>query len=411
MTAYSRSRSYISGTCSGHMVKPGPSYEDHLFNYIDSESDTGHRSGPNWRDALGSGVDVGGPWTKDSYWIKVSSPSVVCQKGSGSTLYRFEGGFVPRNGTIDTTLSTGRARFAPLPTGSITNLVAAGSTAISRCAPTVPAADVLVDVAEIIREGIPKRIGSSLMKDTARFRSYGDEYLNYEFGWRPFVSSLRKLAKAVYESDEILKQLTRNSGKVVRRGYHFPTDSTYTEANVGSYGFAPSRAPFTVTVPRIQTTSTSVETWFNGAFTYYADLRGTSAWDRVSDAAKKARILYGIKLSPDVVWNLLPWSWAIDWETNIGDVLANVGLFANDGLAMQYGYIMQHKRSTLREVQSGNLNNQISGPRPYTCSLTYIRDNKVRLGASPWGFGLTWDDFSPRQIAILAALGVSKSRL
>lgn len=360
-------------------------------------------------------ADVGGPFLvqKQSYDDLLSFVDTRSSYPSRPLL----GHFFPKSGSVNALSSVwpglGIDPLGDLYTLSLTGL---GATAISRCAPTSPVADSLVGIAEIAREGVPKAVGATIYKDAARTlrstaKKTGDEYLNLQFGWNPLMRDLQKLAKAVMNSDDYLKQLHKNSGKSVRRHYQFPqTSSVDTQSYANSVPDPPQLANptffTTYSGTRVETTTTTVDSWFDGDFTYYFDLKGSSSWDAVSYAAKQARLLYGLKLTPDVVWNLMPWSWLIDWGVNMGDVLTNVGLFSNDGLVMRYGYVMQHRKV------SNNI--QLFGIRPksWTTDLhlqqTFATESKVRLRAFPFGFGTTFDGLSTRQMAILAALGLSK---
>jgi hypothetical protein len=40
--------------------------------------------------------------------------------------------------------------------------------------------------------------------------------------------------------------------------------------------------------------------------------------------------------------------------------------------------------------------------------LTMVTETKQRVGANPFGFGLTWDGLSPLQKAIAAAVGITR---
>ena len=122
-------------------------------------------------------------------------------------------------------------------------------------------------------------------------------------------------------------------------------------------------------------------------------------------AATRASVLLGIELTPEVLWNLTPWSWAADWFANMGDVLSNVSDFANDGLVMHYGYMMETSHVTHTYDLHGHGLNGVESP----LTLTFENIQKQRIKASPFGFGLTWESFTPRQLAILAALGISRT--
>jgi hypothetical protein len=124
-------------------------------------------------------------------------------------------------------------------------------------------------------------------------------------------------------------------------------------------------------------------------------------------ALARADRLFGLNLTPDLVWNLTPWSWAIDWFTNFGDVVSNVSDMVTDGLVMRYGYIMEHTVAKNTYTLEGFSPLRGSLPVP---PMSFVTETKVRRAANPFGFGFTWDGLSPRQLAIAAALGLSKRK-
>jgi len=127
----------------------------------------------------------------------------------------------------------------------------------------------------------------------------------------------------------------------------------------------------------------------------------------------EANHLFGVIPTPEVVWELTPWSWAVDWFTNVGDVMSNVSSFITDGLVLQYGYIMEHTRvfgeivCTVPPSQVGQY-----GLTGGVLKRTYVREYKTRIHADPYGFGIDDTTLTKRQLSILGALGLSKgSRL
>jgi hypothetical protein len=123
-------------------------------------------------------------------------------------------------------------------------------------------------------------------------------------------------------------------------------------------------------------------------------------------AAIKARKVLGIQLTPGAIWNLAPWSWAADWFSNAGDVLQNLDSWIIDGLVVRYGYMME--TTIVRDTYT------MVGPtgypgNPLASDVIVESITKQRLKSSPYGFGLTWDTLSPRQIAIATSLGLSRS--
>ena len=80
-------------------------------------------------------------------------------------------------------------------------------------------------------------------------------------------------------------------------------------------------------------------------------------------------------------------------------------LFRSNGLYMHHGYIMGHFVDEVIDRHTSVVNGL-----PYESVGRALYERKYRLGASPFGFGLTWKEFNPFQTSILAALGTSKLR-
>jgi hypothetical protein len=121
-------------------------------------------------------------------------------------------------------------------------------------------------------------------------------------------------------------------------------------------------------------------------------------------------------LTPELLWELAPWSWAVDWFTNTGDVINNISQFAGSGLVLRYGYLMEESIVTdIYSLEGHSWKSGLAG-RPNTLSRVkipnsvYITHVKQRIRANPYGFGVTWDALSAFQLSILAALGISRDR-
>jgi hypothetical protein len=119
-----------------------------------------------------------------------------------------------------------------------------------------------------------------------------------------------------------------------------------------------------------------------------------------------ANQLLGSRITPETLWNLTPWSWLVDWVFNIGDVLSNLSAFSNDGLVMRRGYVMRHENLTHDYTLTGI--RFMNGYNPGMIYQRFSTETKIRRSASPYGFSASWPDFSPRQLAILAALGITR---
>jgi hypothetical protein len=336
---------------------------------------------------------------------------VRSSRSFGSGTYYYEGTLFPY-----ALGDTGSAVFPTASYSSSSELDAAGTVAISRVLPTNPVAGLATALGEL-REGFPKVIGTDLFKVGGKPLSNraGQEYLNYQFGWAPMVSDFKKWLTALQNSDKIWKQFQRDAGRHVRRRYYFPETTEVilddVVANQPILGGPSSYILWQGGLPSMKNTlyrhiEVKRRRWFSGAFIYYLDVQspGKKAWD--SDIQRLNK-LYGVKITPEVIWNLTPWSWAADWFGNVGELAHNVSQFAQDGLVMPYGYMME--TSTVKATYRMR-NVALWGNTIPDLTQEFTTTVKIRRRATPFGFGLDFDSFSQFQLSILAALGLSKRR-
>jgi hypothetical protein len=312
----------------------------------------------------------------------------------------------PKFGSLDPAVAADRlAGWGDFVAPSEISLDGLGTTAISRCAPTNPHASALNAVIELYRDGLPHAISLNAI----RRGEVAEEYLNYEFGILPTISDIKSIGDAYVNADKYLTQYYRDSGRVVRRRYSFPPEVQVVE-DTKTDGVTPYPTLVTPLYENVYGTLRKVVTetkkvWFSGAFTYYAQ-PPSSVW-AIRDQVQKYNYLYGINPSVSVLWNALPYSWAADWVTNMGDVMNNIALFQNDGMVMWYGYVMEH---FVRRIEYTHTGTSLVGAGPVVATQTFTFDYKRRRKATPFGFGLELSGFTDRQWAILAALGISRGR-
>jgi hypothetical protein len=356
--------------------------------------------------------DVGGDFTSTRQWVRIDDDAVFHFDKQG-----FDPGGTWRHQIYDGPIVATNPTNLPIPSVSLSNLNAAGATAIARCKPTNNVANLGTSVSEIFRDGLPALFGHTTWKErTHKARAAGGEYLNYEFGWLPLVSDIRNAAYSVANAHRLMSQYEAHSGHEVRRRYEFPVTDTKTISTVTAIKEAEmmgSLSPLQLFVDVNSSRGTLYKltrnykrTWFSGAFTYHLPYDYSSRnW--LSETANKAGYLLGIELTPDVVWNVLPWSWAADWFSNLGDVISNLSDWATDGLVMRYGYVMEHSFTTDTYYLDRATRYKPVGSI-YASTVTACYESKRRVKASPFGFGLSWNSFTPRQLAIAVALGITR---
>lgn len=325
-----------------------------------------------------------------------------------------------------------RTEGVPDPSWFITtNDNASGKAAINAAAPTRPVANSAVFIGELFA-GLPTVIGATLFRDRIGvLRALGSEYLNVQFGWLPLIADIRKTIEALSNASAILTNYAKDSGRNVRRRYTLP-DLTYSQffnaaggnTSAGSAslwtGYRPDgmptggsglggQAPSVDGSTLVVSVSAKQERWFTGAFTYYVPPGGSFLKDLARFEALSNKLL-GTRLTPEVLWNLAPWTWLVDWIVRLGDHISLYTRFQDDGLVLRYGYLMVRDRVT---VSSNFSTFYTRGPgvnrKGHHFTLVKL-DRKRRVRATPFGFGLNpTSDFTARQWSILGALGMTRS--
>jgi len=355
--------------------------------------------------------DVGGPFNSQKKWCRVDDYAPV-----HIDVVRLTGAGTWQRQIYDGALLARDPSSADFPTQSVTNLTPLGTTAIARCKPTNNISNLATDLVETYTQGLPKLLGHSLWKDRANIaKGAGSEYLNSEFGWKPLVSDVRSAAYAVANSHRLIKSYEDNSGQLVRRRYEFPIEETHTKEDLGisdgvNFQGATTSAMINQSLSRphlIKETWTYKRTWFSGGFTYHLPI-GFRSRNWLAETYAKTGYLIGTELTPESLWQVTPWTWAANWFSNMGDLISNYSDWATDGLVLRYGYIMEHKWTMVTYSLDRPSRWITKGTDNRVCPVTYFVESKRRDKATPFGFGLNWNSFSPRQLAITLALGLTR---
>jgi len=305
---------------------------------------------------------------------------------------------------------------ASLPDEPSFNLDYYGNRLVVAASPTLPMANLSQSFAELAREGFSSVAGwtllSSLGTKSDFFRSLGSEYLNLQFGWIPFLKDLRQVIESVSKANLALLQLQNREGLLTRRQRGIPDQITTRSAtsndgvlSVGGNWDIASNSAWNPSGRRSVTiTHTTIQRiWFVGSFTY--KLRAeTDLLSRIARYEQLAQYLLGTRITPSVLWELAPWSWLIDWVVDIQSALRRAELTTQDGNVMKYGYLMRQTTQRAQYAMSFTFSNGYT--QHY--SSTYLRKAKRRYRATPFGFGVNPESFTPSQLAIIAALGLSR---
>lgn len=255
-----------------------------------------------------------------------------------------------------------------------------------------------------------------------------DYFLEHSFGWVPFLSDLRKFYALYHGSAEVMKRITSQNSKPVRRKatlvglpvvvagedgkprikFEPTVDDRLLQTGIGQLVEPNLHANFFTFPPswelrRIERLKVSA----TGMFTFYRPEFDTglneynSSWFQI----QRMLTIYGMRISPSNIYRATPWTWLIDWFTNVSDHFDWLTDVAVDSIAANYLYLNCRKETVWKFSQT------LPFRDPGAKTLVWERKlwTNERKGAnSPFGFSLSWENLTPRQLVILGALGITR---
>lgn len=365
--------------------------------------------------------EMGGGFTSIKHEMSPGTRPMSGSNGSnpsGGGYRKVEGHFFPFAPSITGSWVVPSNQYIQIGTGNLvippsSIIEGRGATAISQCAPTNPHAGLATAIGELKNDGLPS-ITSSFLRGESRgsLKGLAEDNLNYQFALKPFYGDLKDFHTAIVDRKKILAQYARDSGRPVRRTYRFPVETTTSTQSLGAdLGPWPNTGFAFQSYGQIQRINVfRRETWFVGSFVYHR-AGGDGQWNTILQKYQDMNHLLGTGLGPSTYWNLAPWSWAVDWFSNVGDVLNNIQMMVTDGLIMEYGYVMMTETTETYWMRTGS--------KPYAAYSSYWDLNpwisaktttkKWRRQANPFGFGIEFPDLDFRKMSILASLGITRS--
>jgi hypothetical protein len=245
-----------------------------------------------------------------------------------------------------------------------------------------------------------------------------DHFVNHNFGWVPFLKDLADFLSNLRDYKSKIERLSKENGQWVRRRSTLINTSLDEKVpgwsgtgihNVWPLTTSPANDTWVGTPSweyrhKVQTVATAV-----GSFRYYLPEFDVSSpeWGGLG-VVRRSLALFGARVNPYHIYQAVPWSWLVDWLTPVGHDLQVLQDQVSDNLVAKYLYTTLHSISTVEFQQYVPFNSASGGPRTLTWSR--ILETKERKEAgSPFGFGLSWDDLSPKQLMILGALGILRT--
>lgn len=265
-----------------------------------------------------------------------------------------------------------------------------------------------------------RRIGLKKAGERSAMSKSGEYYLALEFGWLPLLGDIQKFAKTQASWQGTLSKLIRDEGKPRRRRTSANwrnnldgLDGQTEWSEQFNYPYGGGLSPSHVTqmyksgqrASKVHMKHVSSNAWAMGRFRFILPPGPRNVvWTR-----KMRRRIFGARVTPSVVYQAMPWSWLIDYFTDLGQFLKAVSPGVADNLVCDHAYIMATRRSVERSTGTEFVTTSKSGEHFRAVQGWCEREFtwKARYLASPFGFGFK-DNLNPKQVAILGALGLSR---
>lgn len=308
------------------------------------------------------------------------------------------------------------------------NLVPYGASAWNAMRPDTPdfsLAQSMLEMKDIVPNlkeavfGHVKKIRNVNYKRKSRGKSElsrsGEWYLAINFGWLPVLNDVQNYAKAHNSAQGRVDNLIKNEGKPVKRARKLPPlvppYSGYVAETHGTPWNSWMRPAFVTQAYGSGKATHSAKgtvtnsTWCEGQYRWFLP-----PGPRTVDWHK--RLLNrntDTRLTPAVVYNLMPWSWLADYFTDLGDFVENCSAGMADLLITDFAFIMSTTEYKNVTVVTESIRTGPEGrSETATATATQVAVQKARYFASPFGFGFNKNSLTLKQGAILGALGISK---
>ncbi|DAD52542.1 TPA_asm: maturation protein [ssRNA phage SRR6254353_2] len=274
--------------------------------------------------------------------------------------------------------------------------------------PTNPTVDLGVALAEIrdLPRLVKGRLDSlkNLVSTLENPKGLADWLLAIQFGWKPLLADIRGIIKAYHKIEARIDFLMRNGGQPLHRVIPLgdpkvETEVLLDETHQENPGWMIDQVPvgfdsdemtdrFKIKLTLVTKTYESA----SGVFTYHlGDVPQTPAYLRAK--------LLGLIFDEGLIWDASPWTWLVDWFSNMGDVIDNVQANINDRVVSLYAYA---QRRVVREYRFECSNGF------YQLGATRTFDTKCRRKIDPFGLAAEVG-LSDLQYAILIALGLTRA--
>jgi hypothetical protein len=262
---------------------------------------------------------------------------------------------------------------------------------------------------------IYKRMGGDLKHGLLQPKNVAGHFLNHNFGWVPFVKDVVATLDNIINSDTKIRRLIDENGKDVRRRAKL---INHTESSkIADEPVCLVYPGNTIYLQQCMTAEPRYEVWLDreieahtvGRFRYYVpefDLSNPEALG-VLGSIRRQLAIHGARLTPLNIYRSTKWTWLLDWVSNSGRMISAIQDQTLDNMAATYLFLCHHEKKTYRFRQFLPFNARSGGPIVLEWSRSFEVKQRKEADA-PFGFGLSWDELTPKQLSLLAAIGITR---
>jgi hypothetical protein len=252
---------------------------------------------------------------------------------------------------------------------------------------------------------------------TANARNIPKEWLSYNFGWKQIYRDIVELVAAPERITRDINRLIERNGKPtthrLKQKYLLDTVTT------PSMSFAVHDMETNVVIGTQRVRQVELRMMVNATFDFptlaVPELR-QDLWNRK----------LGLRPTPTDIYNLIPWSWMVDWFTGLGNYIEAIDVINTDRSTFNYGFltgILTSKLTTTRTSETIstssfgvfpaastviNTVNRFSHSSELESTLKIRKDISSAYGAKAL---LVGNSLSPYQNSILGSILITRSKL
>jgi hypothetical protein len=245
-------------------------------------------------------------------------------------------------------------------------------------------------------------------------RDGAGHFLNYQFGWVPFVKGVGDMLDLVDNYYTYVERAKRKNGEWVRR--RITEDDVASDTVVSDVTRDRSSPSFveyySPSYPGVQRARMQVRRqyvvriWYEGKFRVYRpEFDQDAEMHPQVRSARQFLTLAGLNPDPVTLYKVTPWSWLIDWFSNTGALLQRFQDEISGTIVSKYMYVMREIFDRYAYTATQWRSN---GPVQDGTTYRELRTKARFPATSNFDFSLPTGGLTDRQSAILIALGLAR---